>query len=81
MFSFGQTYPLKKSVEGDIDFFLPYKRERERERERIHVGIYQFINFLFHLEYFSILLEKWQVAKKAHFFDKGKRKVSDTKIL
>jgi len=34
VFSFGQTYPLKKSVEGDIDFFLPYKRERERERER-----------------------------------------------
>jgi len=22
-FSFGQTYPLKKGVEGDIDFFLP----------------------------------------------------------
>jgi len=33
VFSFGQTYPLKKGVEGNIDFFLPYKRERERERE------------------------------------------------
>jgi len=23
MLSFGQTYPLKNGVEGDIDFFLP----------------------------------------------------------
>jgi len=29
--SCGHTYPLKKGVEGDIDFFLPYNRERDLE--------------------------------------------------
>jgi hypothetical protein len=34
VFSFGQTYPLKKGIGGKRQIFFFYIRERERERER-----------------------------------------------